>query len=378
MVYRRFNKLLIANRGEIACRIARTARSMGLRTVAVFSDADRDAMHVALADEAVLIGPAPAKDSYLRIDAIIDAARETHAEAIHPGYGFLSENADFAQACADAGLVFVGPAAQTIRLMGSKAAAKALMEASGVPVVPGYHGEDQSAATLQAAADGIGYPVLVKASAGGGGRGMRRVGNADELAEAIASAKREAASSFGDDRILIEKYLAAPRHIEVQVFGDSHGNVASLFERECTLQRRHQKVVEEAPAIAITAERRAAMSAAARAAARAAGYVSAGTIEFIADASGFYFIEMNTRLQVEHPVTEMITGLDLVEWQLRIAMGEPLPLPQEEIRADGHAVEFADLCRGSRQGFPARDRNRAGLARAGGRGRPRRYRLSHR
>jgi 3-methylcrotonyl-CoA carboxylase alpha subunit len=351
MVYRRFNKLLIANRGEIACRIARTARSMGLRTVAVFSDADRDAMHVARADEAVLIGPAPAKDSYLRIDAIIDAARETHAEAIHPGYGFLSENADFVQACADAGLVFVGPAAQTIRLMGSKAAAKALMEASGVPVVPGYHGEDQSAATLQAAADGIGYPVLVKASAGGGGRGMRRVGNADELAEAIASAKREAASSFGDDRILIEKYLAAPRHIEVQVFGDSHGNVASLFERECTLQRRHQKVVEEAPAIAITAERRAAMSGAARAAARATGYVSAGTIEFIADASGFYFIEMNTRLQVEHPVTEIITGLDLVEWQLRIAMGERLPLPQEEIRADGHAVEARIYAEDPGKGF---------------------------
>src|SRR5262245_48776636 len=293
---RRFEKLLIANRGEIACRVIRTAKRMGLRMVAVFSDADREAAHVLLADQAELIGPAPAKDSYLRIDAIIDAARMSGAEAIHPGYGFLSENADFAQACADAGLIFVGPSAETIRLMGSKSAAKALMQSSGVPVVPGYHGEDQGISTLAAAADRIGYPVLVKASAGGGGRGMRLVDSADELAEAVASAQREAASAFGNDRVLIEKYIAKPRHIEVQVFGDSRGNVVSLFERECTLQRRHQKVVEEAPSIAITAERRAEMSAAARAAAKAAGYAGAGTVEFITDAAGFYFIEMNTRL----------------------------------------------------------------------------------
>jgi len=348
---RRFHKLLIANRGEIACRIMRTAKRMGLRTVAVYSDADRDAMHVALADEAVLIGPAPAKDSYLHIGAIIDAAQATGAEAIHPGYGFLSENADFAQACADAGLVFVGPSAATIRLMGSKSAAKTLMESSGVPVVPGYHGEDQSIATLQAAADRIGYPVLVKASAGGGGRGMRLVANADALAEAIASAKREAVASFGNDQVLIEKYLGRPRHIEVQVFGDGAGNVVSLFERDCTLQRRHQKVVEEALAAAVTAERRAAMSAAARAAAEAAGYVSAGTVEFIADAAGFHFIEMNTRLQVEHPVTEMVTGLDLVEWQLRVAMGETLPLRQDEIAANGHAIEARIYAEDAAKGF---------------------------
>ena len=348
---RRFHKLLIANRGEIACRVMRTAKRMGLRTVAVYSDADRGAMHVALADEAVLIGPAPAKDGYLHIDAIIDAAQATGAEAIHPGYGFLSENADFAQACADAGLVFAGPSAATIRLMGSKSAAKALMESSGVPVVPGYHGEDQSIATLQAAADRIGYPVLVKASAGGGGRGMRLVGNAEALAEAIAGAKREAASSFGNDQILIEKYLDRPRHIEVQVFGDGDGNVVSLFERDCTLQRRHQKVVEEALAAAITTERRAAMSAAARAAARAASYVGAGTVEFIADAAGFHFIEMNTRLQVEHPVTEMVTGLDLVEWQLRVSMGETLPLRQDEIAANGHAIEARIYAEDAAKGF---------------------------
>jgi 3-methylcrotonyl-CoA carboxylase alpha subunit len=348
---RRFEKLLIANRGEIACRIMRTAKRMGLRTVAVFSDADRDAMHVALADEAVLIGPAPAKDSYLHVDAIIEAAQTTDAGAIHPGYGFLSENADFAQACADAGRVLVGPSAATIHLMGSKSAAKALMEAAGVPVVPGYHGEDQSVATLLAAADRIGYPVLIKASAGGGGRGMRLVETADALVAAIASAQREAAAAFGNDQVLIEKYLARPRHIEVQVFGDTHGNVVSLFERECTLQRRHQKVVEEAPAIAITPARRAEMSVAALAAAQAAGYVSAGTVEFIADADAFYFIEMNTRLQVEHPVTEMITGLDLVEWQLRVAFGEPLPLRQEEIRADGHAIEARIYAEDPGKGF---------------------------
>jgi len=346
---RRFKKLLIANRGEIACRIMRTARRMGLTTVAVYSDVDRNAMHVARADEAVLIGPAPAKDSYLRIDAIIDAARTTGAEAVHPGYGFLSENADFAQACADAGLIFVGPSPATIRLMGSKSAAKALMESSGVPVVPGYHGEDQSIATLQAAADRIGYPVLVKASAGGGGRGMRLVGKADELDEAVAGAKREAGAAFGDDQILIEKYIAKPRHIEVQVFGDSRGAVMSLFERECTLQRRHQKVVEEALAIGITPQRRAELSAAARAAAQAVGYVGAGTVEFIADENGFYFIEMNTRLQVEHPVTEMITGLDLVEWQLRVAFGEALPPPPDDIH--GHAIEARIYAEDADKGF---------------------------
>jgi 3-methylcrotonyl-CoA carboxylase alpha subunit len=348
---RRFDKLLIANRGEIACRVIRTARRMGLRTVAVFSDADRDAMHVALADEAVLIGPAPAKDSYLRIDAIIDAMRETGAEAVHPGYGFLSENADFAQACADAGLVFVGPSAATIRLMGSKSAAKALMQSSGVPVVPGYHGEDQSIATLAAAAHDIGFPILVKASAGGGGRGMRVVAGADELVEAVAGAKRESSSAFGNDQVLIEKFIARPRHIEVQVFGDTHGNVVSLFERECTLQRRHQKVVEEAPSIAITAERRAAMSTAARSAAQAADYIGAGTVEFIVDAGGFYFIEMNTRLQVEHPVTEMITGLDLVEWQLRVASGDPLPRRQDHVTAEGHAIEARIYAEDADKGF---------------------------
>ena len=348
---RPFHKVLIANRGEIACRIIRTAKRLGLRTVAIYSDADRGAMHVSLADEAVLIGPAPAKDSYLHIAAIIEAAQAAGAEAIHPGYGFLSENADFAQACADAGLVFVGPSAATIRLMGSKSAAKGLMESSGVPVVPGYHGEDQSIAMLQSAADRIGYPLLVKASAGGGGRGMRFVGSADELMEAIAAAKREAASSFGNDQILIEKYVAKPRHIEVQVFGDNDGNMVSLFERECTLQRRHQKVVEEALSISTTAEQRAAMSAAARSAAQAAGYIGAGTVEFITDSSGFYFIEMNTRLQVEHPVTEMVTGLDLVEWQLRIAMGEKLPLGQDQIAANGHAIEARIYAEDPEKGF---------------------------
>jgi 3-methylcrotonyl-CoA carboxylase alpha subunit len=348
---RRFEKLLIANRGEIACRIIRTAKRMGLRTVAVYSDPDRDAMHVGLADEAVLIGPAPAKDSYLHIGAIIEAAQTTGSEAIHPGYGFLSENAEFAQACTDAGLVFVGPSAATIRLMGSKSAAKALMESSGVPVVPGYHGEDQSIGTLQTAADRIGYPILVKASAGGGGRGMRLVDKAEELSEAVAGAKREAASSFGNDQILIEKYIAKPRHIEVQVFGDADGNVVSLFERECTLQRRHQKVVEEALSVGLAAERRAAMSHAARSAAQAAKYVGAGTVEFIADADGFYFIEMNTRLQVEHPVTETITGLDLVEWQLRVAMGEKLPLQQDQIVTDGHAIEARIYAEDPEKGF---------------------------
>jgi 3-methylcrotonyl-CoA carboxylase alpha subunit len=348
---RRFRKLLIANRGEIACRIMRTARRMELATVAVFSDADREAMHVALADESVRIGAAPAKDSYLRIDTIVEAARQSGAEAVHPGYGFLSENAEFAQACADAGLVFVGPSAETIRRLGSKSTAKALMEAAGVPVVPGYHGDDQSIAAFAAAAERVGYPLLVKASAGGGGRGMRVVGTADELAEAVAGARREAQAAFGDDRLLLEKYIDRSRHIEVQVFGDTHGNIVSLLERDCTLQRRHQKVVEEALAFGITPDRRAELSAAARAAAQSAAYVGAGTVEFITDRTGFYFIEMNTRLQVEHPVTEMITGLDLVGWQLRVAFGEPLPLRQEEIAAHGHAIEARIYAEDADKGF---------------------------
>jgi 3-methylcrotonyl-CoA carboxylase alpha subunit len=317
----------------------------------VFSDVDRNAMHVALADEAVHIGPSAARDSYLRAAAIIEAARGSGAGAIHPGYGFLSENAEFAQACEDAGLVFVGPSAKTIRLMGSKSAAKALVEKSGVPIVAGYHGEDQDHAMLRSQAERIGYPVLVKASAGGGGRGMRLVGKPDELAEAIAGAKREALSAFGDDRLLLEKYIVKARHIEVQVFGDTHGTIVSLFERECTLQRRHQKVVEEAPSAGLTPERRAAMGAAARAAAKAVGYVNAGTVEFVVDDAGFHFIEMNTRLQVEHAVTEMITGLDLVEWQLRVARGEKLPLRQSAIKANGHAIEARIYAEDAGKGF---------------------------
>jgi 3-methylcrotonyl-CoA carboxylase alpha subunit len=348
---RRFGTLLIANRGEIACRIMRTAKRTGLRTVAVYSDADRSAMHVALADASVLIGRPPAKESYLNIAAIIEAAHKAGAEAVHPGYGFLSENAEFAQACAAAGLVFVGPCAETIRAIGSKAQAKALMQAAGVPIVPGYHGDDQSERALMREAEHIGYPVLVKASAGGGGRGMRVVSARGELAGALAGARREAKSAFGDDRLLIEKYLANPRHIEVQVFGDSAGNVVSLYERECTLQRRHQKVVEEAPSSAVTADRREEMSTAARAAAQAVRYLGAGTVEFIADATGFYFIEMNTRLQVEHPVTELITGTDLVEWQLRVAQGEKLPLDQNAIRAAGHAIEARIYAEDAEKGF---------------------------
>lgn len=338
-LYRRFRTLLIANRGEIACRIIRTARAMGLRTVAVYSEADRDAMHVALADEAVLLGPARARDSYLNVERLIEAARKTGAEAVHPGYGFLSENAEFAQACFDAGLVFVGPTAEMMTAMGSKSGSKALMEKAGVPLVPGYHGEAQDEATLAKAAEKAGFPVLVKASAGGGGRGMRVVRSADELGPAIVSAKREAKAAFGDDRMLIEKYVDNPRHIEVQVIGDSHGNLLSLFERECTLQRRHQKVIEEAPSPTLNAAQREAVCAAARKAAGAVNYVGAGTIEFVSDGKDVFFIEMNTRLQVEHPVTELITGIDLVEWQLRVAFGEKLPLRQDEIRLNGHAIE---------------------------------------
>jgi 3-methylcrotonyl-CoA carboxylase alpha subunit len=338
-MYRRFRTLLIANRGEIACRVIRTARAMGLRTVAVYSEADRDAMHVALADDAVLLGPARARDSYLNIERVIEAARQTGAEAIHPGYGFLSENAEFAQACASAGIVFVGPTAEMMTAMGSKSGSKALMEKAGVPLVPGYHGEAQDDATLSGAAERIGFPVLVKASAGGGGRGMRIVRSAAELAAAIASAKREAKAAFGDDRLLIEKYVDNPRHIEVQVIGDSHGNLVSLFERECTLQRRHQKVIEEAPSPTLDGKQREAVCAAARKAAGAVSYVGAGTIEFVSDGKDVFFIEMNTRLQVEHPVTELITGLDLVEWQLRVAFGEKLPLTQDQITMNGHAIE---------------------------------------
>jgi 3-methylcrotonyl-CoA carboxylase alpha subunit len=338
-LYRRFRTLLIANRGEIACRVIRSARAMGLRTVAVYSEADRDAMHVAMADEAVLLGPARARDSYLSIERIIDAARRSGAEAVHPGYGFLSENAEFAQACLDAGLVFVGPTAAMMTAMGSKSGSKELMEKAGVPLVPGYHGEAQDEATLAAAAGGIGFPVLVKASAGGGGRGMRVVNSAAELAAAIVSAKREAKAAFGDDRMLIEKFVQNPRHIEVQIVGDSHGNLLSLFERECTLQRRHQKVIEEAPSPTLDARQREAVCAAARKAAAAVSYVGAGTIEFVSDGKDVFFIEMNTRLQVEHPVTELVTGIDLVEWQLRVAFGEKLPLAQDEIRLNGHAIE---------------------------------------
>jgi acetyl/propionyl-CoA carboxylase alpha subunit len=336
--------LLIANRGEIARRIIRTARRMGVRTVAVYSDADAEAPFAQEADLAVRIGPPPAAESYLKADAILEAAAATGADAIHPGYGFLSENADFAEACVAAGLIFVGPPASAMRALGRKDLAKALMAEAGVPIVPGYHDEDQNDATFKAAADEIGYPVLVKAAAGGGGKGMRAVAAPAGLADALASARREAAAAFADDRLILEKLVAGPRHVEVQVFADAHGNAIHLYERDCSLQRRHQKVIEEAPAPGMTAETRAAMCAAAVAAAKRAGYVNAGTVEFIADGrkglrpDRFWFMEMNTRLQVEHPVTEMITGLDLVELQLRVASGERLP-PQDEIRLDGHAIE---------------------------------------
>jgi 3-methylcrotonyl-CoA carboxylase alpha subunit len=334
-----FKKILIANRGEIACRVMATCRRLGIATVAVYSAADARARHVDLADEAWPIGPAPARQSYLVIEKIIDVARRSGAQAIHPGYGFLAENAAFAEACAEAGIVFIGPPPDAIRAMGSKAAAKALMERAGVPLVPGYHGDAQDQPTLDAAAARIGYPVLIKASAGGGGKGMRIVERQDDLAASVAGAKREAAASFGDDRVLIERYLTRPRHIEIQVFADNFENIVSLFERDCSIQRRHQKVLEEAPAPGMDVTRRTAMSDAAVAAARAVGYVGAGTVEFIAQDDRFYFMEMNTRLQVEHPVTEMTTGLDLVEWQLRVAAGEPLPLRQEQLRIRGHAIE---------------------------------------
>jgi 3-methylcrotonyl-CoA carboxylase alpha subunit len=335
-----FRKILIANRGEIACRVIRTARRLGLRTVAVYSDADRDARHVRLADEARRIGPPAARESYLNAEAILAAARDTGAEAIHPGYGFLSENEGFARACAKAGLVFIGPSPESIAAMGDKSAAKQLMEKARVPLVPGYHGERQEAAFLAKEAERIAYPVLIKASAGGGGKGMRVVRGAAEFKAALEGAQREARSAFGDERVLIERCLERPRHIEVQVFGDTHGDLVYLFERDCSVQRRHQKVLEEAPAPGMTEKRRKEMGEAALAAARAVKYVGAGTVEFIAEQDGrFYFMEMNTRLQVEHPVTEMITGLDLVEWQLRVAAGEPLPLKQGDLRIRGHAIE---------------------------------------
>ena len=335
-----FSKILIANRGEIACRVIKTAKRLGIKTVAVYSDADRTARHVAMADEAVHIGPSAARESYLVADRIIDAAKRTGAQAIHPGYGFLSENAGFADACAAAGIVFIGPPAASIRAMGSKSEAKKIMEKARVPLVPGYHGDDQSPELLAAEAAKIGFPVLIKASAGGGGKGMRVVESAEKFADALAGAKREAKASFADDHVLVEKYLTRPRHIEIQVFADGQGNCLYLFERDCSIQRRHQKVIEEAPAPNMDPARRKQMGEAAVAAARAIGYQGAGTVEFIADQDGtFFFMEMNTRLQVEHPVTEAITCQDLVEWQLIVAAGGKMPLTQDELRIDGHAVE---------------------------------------
>ncbi|MBI2381005.1 MAG: acetyl/propionyl/methylcrotonyl-CoA carboxylase subunit alpha [Gammaproteobacteria bacterium] len=335
-----FEKILIANRGEIACRVMRTAKKMGIRCVAVYSEADANAMHVAMADEAYYLGPAPARESYLRADLILEIAQRCGAQAIHPGYGFLSENEKFAEDCERAGIAFIGPPASAIEAMGSKSAAKLIMENAGVPLVKGYHGDDQSEAVLQRAADEIGYPVLIKATAGGGGKGMRQVWNSAEFSAALASCKREAANSFGDDKVLVEKYLTKPRHVEIQVFADSHGQAVYLFERDCSVQRRHQKVIEEAPAPGMSDALRAQMGEVACQAARAIGYVGAGTIEFLLDQDGsFYFMEMNTRLQVEHPVTEMITGQDLVEWQLLVASGEPLPLAQDELCINGHAFE---------------------------------------
>ena len=347
-----FERILIANRGEIACRIARTARRLGVRTVAVHSDADADARHVALADEAWAIGPAPPAESYLRGEVAIDAARHVGADAIHPGYGFLSENAAFAAACAEAGVAFVGPSPEAIRALGEKDSAKQLMAQAGIPVVRGYHRDTRDLRVLATQARLLGFPVLVKAVAGGGGRGMRRVDREIDLGEAVAAARREAQAAFGDDRVLLEKLIPRPRHVEVQVFGDSHGNVVHLFERDCTVQRRYQKIIEEAPSPAVTPALRAALGEAAVRAARAVGYAGAGTVEFILDEAGeFHFMEMNARLQVEHPVTEMITGLDLVEWQLRVAAGEPLPLAQDDIAFSGHAVEVRLCAEDPARGF---------------------------
>ncbi|QQC65939.1 acetyl/propionyl/methylcrotonyl-CoA carboxylase subunit alpha [Paraburkholderia ginsengisoli] len=347
-----FNKILIANRGEIACRVAATCKRLGIASVAVYSDADADAKHVAACDEAVHIGGSTAAQSYLRVERIIEAARATGAQAVHPGYGFLSENEAFAHACEAAGIVFIGPPVAAIAAMGSKAAAKALMHAAAVPLVPGYHGDDQDPQLLQREADAMGYPVLLKASAGGGGKGMRVVERSEDFAAALVSCKREAASSFGNDRVLIEKYLTRPRHVEVQVFADRHGGAVYLFDRDCSVQRRHQKVLEEAPAPGLSAEIKREMGEAAVAAARAVNYVGAGTVEFIMTGSGdFYFMEMNTRLQVEHPVTEMVTGQDLVEWQLRVAADEPLPLTQQQLKLDGHAIEARIYAEHPARGF---------------------------
>lgn len=347
-----FDTLLIANRGEIACRVAATARRLGIRTVAVYSDADAGARHVAACDVAVHIGGAEPRASYLRADVILQAARDTGANAIHPGYGFLSENQAFAEAAEQAGIAFVGPPASAIAAMGSKSAAKSLMERAGVPLVPGYHGDNQDSLWLKQQTDAIGYPMLIKASAGGGGKGMRVVEASGAFLDALASCQREAAASFGDDRMLLERYLQKPRHIEIQIFADTHGHCVYLFERDCSVQRRHQKVIEEAPAPGMTEERRRAMGEAAVAAARAAGYVGAGTVEFIVEPDGrFYFMEMNTRLQVEHPVTEMITGHDLVEWQLRVAAGQTLPARQEDLRIHGHAIEARLYAENPEKGF---------------------------
>ncbi len=352
-----FKKILIANRGEIACRVIKTARQLGIATVAVYSDADANARFVKLADEAWRLGPAPAAESYLKAGLILEIARQSGAEAIHPGYGFLSENADFAAACEAAGIAFIGPPARAIAAMGSKSAAKTLMEKASVPLVPGYHGAEQQAEFLQQQADHIGYPVLIKASAGGGGKGMRIVERSEDFAAALASCQREASASFGDDKVLVEKYLTRPRHVEIQVFADSHGQCVYLFERDCSVQRRHQKVLEEAPAPHLPAVMHQAMGEAACAAARAVGYVGAGTVEFIVDVQangqpgGFYFMEMNTRLQVEHPVTEMITGQDLVAWQLQVAAGQPLPLRQDELKIHGHAIEARIYAEDPDKGF---------------------------
>ncbi|HEV8679340.1 MAG TPA: acetyl/propionyl/methylcrotonyl-CoA carboxylase subunit alpha [Stellaceae bacterium] len=363
-----FSKILIANRGEIACRIVRTARRMGIATVAVYSEVDAGALHVAMADEARLIGPPPPRHSYLDGERILAAARDSGAEAVHPGYGFLSENADFAEACAAAGLVFIGPPPAAIRTMGSKAAAKALMERHGVPVVPGYHGADQDDGRLLAEAERIGFPVILKASAGGGGRGMRVVTGPGEFVRALDGARREAKGAFGDDTMLVELYLERPRHIEVQVFGDTHGNIVHLFDRDCSIQRRHQKIVEEAPAPGLDPAPREFIGEAAVAAATAVGYIGAGTVEFIVEGEAFYFMEMNTRLQVEHPVTEAVTGIDLVEWQLRVAAGEKLPRGQREIALDGHAIEVRLYAENPARGFLPATGTLDGLALPGGPG----------
>ena len=347
-----FEKVLVANRGEIACRVLQSARSLGYRTVAVFSEADAGARHVQLADEAVCIGPATAAESYLNVPALLDACRRSGADAVHPGYGFLSENADFAAACAEAGVTFIGPPAEAIRLMGSKRLSKIAMQEAGVPCVPGYQGEDQSDDTLIKEAEAVGLPLMIKASAGGGGRGMRVVTEPQQIAAQLKSARQEAKSSFGNDELILERAVINPRHVEIQVFGDHHGNVIHLGERDCSVQRRHQKVVEEAPSPVVDEDLRRRMGEAAVNAAKACDYVGAGTVEFLLGADGeFYFLEMNTRLQVEHPVTELVTGQDLVAWQLRVAAGEPLPLTQEQVRLTGHAMEVRLYAEDPAQGY---------------------------